>query len=318
MTDRGASARSDWARAGRLRAARPAAVIVAVFLLMTLATGLRLARERRYEAGERVTHAARIPSGALLRRAALSFGPLVADVFWIRAVQHYGRARLAGGGAGRYGQLQPLLDTATTLDPRFDAAYRTGAIFLAEPPPNGPGRSDQALALLARGARAMPERWEYPYDIGFIHYWWLRDYPAAASWFQRAGEVPGSPWWLPPLAANTLAIGGSRGSSRALWRQLQETSGNAWVRTEARRRLLQLEALDQIDRLVGEVGRFSRQEGRPPSAWQDLPVMGPDGVVPRDPAGHPYTLDSRSGAVSVSPRSPLFPLAGEPPPVALP
>ena len=313
MTNLDAASGAQSARVRKRRGIRSAAVVAAVVLLLVLAAGMRLARERQFEAGERDTRAAYIPSGSLLRHAALSFDPLLADAFWIRAVQHYGRARLAGGGEGLYGNLQPLLDAATTLDPRFDAAYRTGAIFLAEPPPNGPGRPDQALALLEKGARAMPERWEYPYDMGLIHYWWLRDYRAAANWFQRAAEVPGSPWWLPPLAANTFAIGGSRDSSRTLWRQLHETSGNPWVRTEARRRLLQLEALDQIEHLAREVDRFSRREGRPPSAWRDLPASGLDQVAPRDPAGYPYLLDADSGTVAISPRSPLFPLPGERP-----
>ena len=278
MTDRGRSSRAQRARVRRQRGARLAAVVGTVVLLMTLASGLRLARERGFEAGERETRAAYIPPGALLRRAGLSFDLLLADVFWIRAVQHFGRARLAGGGEGRYGQLQPLLDAATTLDPRFNIAYRFGA----------------------------------------IHYWWLREYGTAASWFQRAAETPGSPWWLSPLAANTFAIGGSRGSSRALWRQLHATSGDAWVRAEARRRLLQLEALDQIGHIAHEVEQFSRRAGRPPSAWRDLSVSGPDGVAPLDPAGHPYLLDALSGTVSVSPRSPLFPLPGEPTPAVLP
>ena len=318
MTTRGAASGVQSARVRARRRIRSAAVVGAVVLLLALAAGLRLALERRFDAGERHPRAVYIPSGPLLRRAALSFDPLMADLFWIRAVQHYGRARLAGGGEGRYEYLQPLLDAATTLDPRFDAAYRTGAIFLAEPPPNGPGRPDQALALLEKGARAMPERWEYPYDMGFIHYSWLRDYRAAADWFQRAAEVRGSPWWLPPLAANTLAIGGNRGSSRTLWRRLHETSGSAWVRAEARRRLLQLEALDEIEQLAREVHRFSRREGRPPSAWRDLPVAGPGGAAPRDPAGHPYELESSSGTVSIAPGSPLFPLPVEPAPAALP
>ena len=313
MTERGASIRAQGAHVCGQRTARVATVAAAVVLLLTLAAGLRLIREQRFEAGDRDTRAAYIPPGPLLRRAALSFDPLLADLFWIRAVQHFGRARLAGGAEGRYGSVQPLLDAATTLDPRFAAAYRTGAIFLAEPPPNGPGRPDQALALLEKGARAMPGRWEYPHDIGFIHYWWLRDYEEAARWFQRTSEMPGSPWWLPPLAADTFAIGGSRDSSRTLWRRLHETSANPWVRSEARRRLLQLEALDQIEHLARQVDRFARREGRPPSAWRDLPASGPDLVAPRDPAGYPYLLDADSGTVSISSRSPLFPLPGERP-----
>ena len=97
-----------------------------------------------------------VPSPKIVRRTALSFKAVLADVYWIRAVQHYGRTRLAGGGAQDYDLLYPLLDVTTTLDPRFDAAYRLGAVFLAEPPPGGPGRPDLALALLRKGPGKRP------------------------------------------------------------------------------------------------------------------------------------------------------------------
>ena len=43
--------------------------------------------------------------------------------------------------------------STTTLDPYFNIAYRFGAIFLGERYPGGPGRPDQAVALLARASR---------------------------------------------------------------------------------------------------------------------------------------------------------------------
>ena len=47
-----------------------------------------------------------------------------------------------------YDLLYPLLDLVTTLDPRFNVAYRFGAIFLVRAAPGGPGRPDLAIALL--------------------------------------------------------------------------------------------------------------------------------------------------------------------------
>ena len=114
-----------------------------------------------------------------------------------------------------YAGLFPLLDLTTSLDPRFNLAYRFGAIFLAEPAPRGPGRPDLAIALLQKGLAERPDRWEYMQDIGFVHYWWKQDYQTAAEWFRRASEVQGAPWWLKSLAATTLAVGGDRRSSRA-------------------------------------------------------------------------------------------------------
>lgn len=58
--------------------------------------------------------------------------------------------------------LHPLLDAAAAPDPRVADAHRFGAIFLAEPYPDGAGRSDPAVKLLKKGVRARPERWQYP------------------------------------------------------------------------------------------------------------------------------------------------------------
>ena len=74
----------------------------------------------------------------------------------MRTIQHYGRDRRSARTASRFELLYPLLDLTTSLDPQFNIAYRFGAVFLAEPPPSGPGRVDQAVALLEKGLRQNP------------------------------------------------------------------------------------------------------------------------------------------------------------------
>ena len=81
---------------------------------------------------------------------------------WTRAFLHYGRTRRADDPAQRDDLLYSLLDAVTTPDPRFDAAYRFDAIFLAEPYPDGASRPGPAVKLLKKGVRARPERWQYP------------------------------------------------------------------------------------------------------------------------------------------------------------
>ena len=135
----------------------------------------------------------------------------------------------------------------TSLDPHFKVAYRFGAIFLAEPYPGGPGRPDHAIALLERGIERDDGRWEYMEDIGFVYYWWLTDFQQAAEWFKRAGEQPGAPTWLAPLAATTLAQGGNRehrGCCGRSWRTPNSTgcaamrpsgcsSSTRWIRSRS-------------------------------------------------------------------------------------
>jgi tetratricopeptide (TPR) repeat protein len=251
-----------------------------------------------------------IRSAQATRRLALGFDSLAADIYWIRAVQHYGRTRLSEAQPKHYELLYPLLDITTTLDPKFNIAYRFGAILLSEDAPNGPGRPDEAIALLEKGIRASPERWEYYLDAGFVHYWWRRDARSAADWFLRGSALPGAPNWLHPLAASVLAEGGQRESARRLWTELSRTAEHDWLRQTAERRLLQLEAEEAIEQLQPIVNSFYDTTGRFPADWGELVRAGRLPGVPLDPSGMPYALDGLSGAVDVATASALYPLQG--------
>src|SRR5688572_2310025 len=103
--------------------------------VLIAAVVLHVGRERWFQLGEvQAQPLLHVRSPEALRRMALEFDAVAADVYWIRAIQHYGGQRLAPHGAPRnYERLYPLLDMTTSLDPYFGIAYRFGAIFLSEP-----------------------------------------------------------------------------------------------------------------------------------------------------------------------------------------
>lgn len=295
--------------------------LLVVFGLLAGAAGLQYARERRYPRPVVSEETLFITSGNALRRMTIGYRALAADLYWIRAVQHYGRTRIRlttppADGAQRdgtrpYELLYPLLDLTTTLDPRFNIAYRFGAIFLSAPLPGGAGRPDLAVALLEKGLRESPGKWQYLHDIGFVYYWDLHDYPKAAEYFNRGADIPGAPWWLRSVAATTLARGGDRGASRLLWRQLYETAPDDRGRQAAALKLLQLDALDQMEDLQSRIDAFAKRGGQQPRSWQILVAAGVLPGIPVDPGGTPYEL-SEAGRVTLSMRSTLFPLPLEP------
>ena len=290
-----------------------ARLLVLVLALGAAVVGLQAAHERAGGPLTRPTEALLyVRSPAMMTRMALSYDMLLADIYWIRAVQHYGGTRLSAGPDTRFDLLYPLLDLTTSLDPHFRVAYLLGSIFLAEPPPGGPGRTDLAIALLEKARAAQPRHWEFAQAIGFVHYWWRADYAQAAAWFARAGELPNAPFWLKPLAATTLAEGGSRASSRALWQEIARTADEGWYRTSAQHRLRQLDAMDQLDELRLAVDTYRQRRGSPPADWADMARAGYLRGRPTDPAGVPYRL--AGGAVSLDPTSPLNPLPKEPAP----
>ena len=286
--------------------------IVALVAMLALAIVLQIVRDRAFAFASVDKQVLYVSNAEVMRRAALSYDALLADVYWIRALQHYGGERQKPRGDRHYELLYPLLDLATTLDSRFTIAYRFGAIFLAEPRPGGAGRPDQAIALLKKGVAYNPNKWDYYHDIGFIYYWNLHDYQKAAEWFGRGGNLPGAPFWLKTYAAVMLTRGGDRQASRAMWTQIGQNEESDWLRTTSRMRLAQLDALDQIDVLKRIIDDFTRRTGQRPQSWEQLARAGAVRSIPVDPSGVPYTLDPQTGAIGVAANSELWPLPTEP------
>jgi len=288
---------------------RRALTPVLLVLLMASAVGLQAMRERGGELPAGQAELLYVRSPEALRRMSLSYHSLLADVYWIRAVQLYGDTKLGRTADRSYALLYPLLDLTTSLDPNFDVAYQFGALFLAERPPAGPGRPDQAVALLQKGLRAQPDDWQLHQAIGFVYYWSYQDYATAADWFRRGSRLTGAPTWLGPLAAVTLAEGGNRKASRLMWQQVLQTASDDWFRNEADRRLKQLDAMEQLDLLTRVVAAFEARQGRPPANWEELTRAGYLRGTVADPTGAPYRL--KGGDVSLDPRSTLLPLPKE-------
>ena len=249
-----------------------------------------------------------VRSPGFARRASLSFDALVADIYWIRTVQHYGRTKLSADANKQYDILYPLLDLTTSLDPQFDVAYKFGSVFLAEQYPSGAGRPDQAIALLRKGLQVRPDKWELAQELGFVYYWWLADYDDAAMWFNRAADMTKAPDWLRPLAAVTLAQGGNRATSRTLWNEIARSADADWLRGQATLRLGQLDAMDRIDVIEGVVKQYRARTGTFPASWADMIRAGLLRGVPLDPVGTPMRLDPSTGTVALDPSSGLNPL----------
>jgi hypothetical protein len=287
-------------------------VAVAAALAFASAVAVHVARERVYpRAMTEETAVLYVRSPEVAKRLALGFDALAADMYWIRAIQNYGGDRLAPDRKEhRYALLYPLLELTTSLDPYFGIAYRFGAIFLSEAYPGGPGRPDQAIALLRKGIAAQPTKWQYYMDIGFVYYWSRQDYEAAAEWFTKGARLPGAPNWLVPVAASMLTYGQDRESARLLWRQLLDAD-QQWLRASAERRLAQLDALDWIDRVNAAIAKNPLPPGEPYS-WPALIQRRVLRGVPVDPTGTPLVIDPSTGRVSVDDASPLAPMPIEP------
>jgi hypothetical protein len=256
--------------------------------------------DRRSETDRGVAEVLFLPSGEFLRRLSLGYEGLLADIYWTRVVQYFGRKRLAQ--SNEYKLLGPLLQITTDLDPHLLIAYRFGSIFLAEKPPRGAGEPQAALALLHRGIVANPDYWRLWEDVGFIYYWDLKDYAAAARAFQTGSERPGAMQWMRILAAKVMAEGGQLATSRFLWSEIARQAGNEQIRKSAEEHLMAIRAAEEITKLRELVALYNSRQERPARSFQALVAAGYLRATPRDPSGVPYVLDA-GGRVRLNPRS---------------
>jgi tetratricopeptide (TPR) repeat protein len=300
---------------------------IVVAAALVVAIGLQVYRDTSYPSIASPVDELYFTSGDSIGRLALSFKPLLADVYWIRAVQYFGSTRLdarkaAESGtptpASHYDLLYPLLDVTTTLDPQFNIAYRFGSIFLAEGYPTGPGRPDLAVKLLDKGFAINPTKWQYLYDKAFVYYWAMKDYREAAHWFSEAAKVKGSPAWMPGLAAFMLGQGGDRRSSRFLWQQIHDTAEQQYMRDNATYHLTQLDMADLADELTALVQRYRAQTGQAVTSFEPLLDAGWLRSQPTDPDGVAFVIDPVTGRATLHRPSHYAPLPDEPSGTAAP
>lgn len=240
-------------------------------------------------------------SGASAKRLSLSFNGLVADWYWMRALQYVGRKIVNQAGGISNVQLDdlrslnlkllaPLLDATTTLDPQFLPAYEYGAVVL-------PSINDEAaIALLKKGIAANPSAWQLYQHLGYI-YWQHGDYQQASEAYGAGAHLAGAPKWMEALSARMLAEGGSRQLAREMYTRMMDEASDDQVKEMAARRLLQLASFDERDVIRRALSDYASRAGHCAATWKDVaPVLRAARLrvntsgAPLDPSNMPYLL----------------------------
>ena len=264
-------------------------VVFSALLVLSLAgSALMLRRVDELRTGATLEEVLYVTSPQAVKRMSLGYNGLMADIYWTRAIQYFGRKHLVR--SRRYDLLLPLLDITVTLDPQLIPAYEFGSIFLAQQPPEGAGLPDAAVAFVERGIRENPTEWRLYYHLGFIHFVERKDYPAAAATFLRGSQVPGAHPWLRVLAAAMAQFGGDIRTARFLWERIYESTDDKLIRSNAVKRLRALEVDEVVPQLEAAVQLYKQRTGRLPASFMEMLAAGYLRALPTDPLGYPYKL----------------------------
>lgn len=235
----------------------------------------------------------------------LSFGyqHLVADALWLQVIQYYGGKVQAKDQ--QMPNLWPFFDAITTLDPAFNEAYFFGSFLLAD----DLQRPDLALHLLDRGRRhhlsavgsdaaVHPDAWRFPYQMGFVHYFFRNDKREAARYFQMASDTPGAGPIAGRLAATLAEDVGEREQAERLWLEIFRTAKDPYTKERAARNLLRLKVAGDLLTISKAVEGFRQEKLQWPASLEDLVSSGWLGSLPLDPRQRPYAYDPATGKVT--------------------
>ena len=233
-----------------------------------------------------------VPAPKVVEIASLGFDALIADYYWLQAVQVTGASHTVDADTAEH--LGKLIDVVTTVNPHVGHPYRFAAVWMTH-------SRDQVLEanrLLERATLYDPEEWQNYFYLGFNHFYYLGDFQAAAEALEVAIQLPGSPAYLPRLVARLKSEQGDIEVAELFLRQLLET-------TTDEGQLAKIEAgLDEIEieykaRLLDRAREAYKTLSGHDIRWAGDLIRGPHRVLQKLPSPEPDSMPEslRRGSV---------------------
>ena len=220
------------------------------------------------------------------RRPSFTFGfrNVLADIVWLEAIQVAGNKRLTPGD---YARLHDLLNVVANFDPKFEIPYLLGGLVLGE----SPDHAREALAILERGKTNRPADWRFPFYIGFTRYFSLGDPRGGGEAMGEAARLPGSPAYLPGLAARMMSEAREPEAALSLLDAIVRQESDPARRSVLERRVREVVVERDLQILERGMERYRGKTGSYPAELNDLVREGILAAVPQEPNGGRYLLE---------------------------
>ena len=111
-------------------------------------------------------------NSSTLKRLSLGYEELIADIYWIRALQYFSNTKSINIDPS---ELYKYFDIITDLDPNFVNAYRFGGSFLADKRPMGLGEIELGVKLFDKARGNNPENFRIQLEEAFIYFLYTED-----------------------------------------------------------------------------------------------------------------------------------------------
>jgi tetratricopeptide (TPR) repeat protein len=226
-----------------------------------------------------------LPKAEYIKTASLGFDQVVADLLWLKAVQHIGERKISSQG---YEWIYKAIDTVTSLDPKFKSPYEVGGLILSMS-----DKVDMSNKLLTKAFENNPEVWQFPFYLSFNYYYYLKDYKQAAAWTSKAAAIKGSPYYLPLLASRLYTQADDPAYALEFLSRMYENTSDEKVREDLLRRMNLLKAEVEIRAMQQAADFFRKNMGAEPKTLDELVSAGLLKYIPEEPNGGRYYMDGQ-------------------------
>ncbi|HET6983960.1 MAG TPA: hypothetical protein VFI53_17590 [Myxococcaceae bacterium] len=204
-----------------------------------------------------------LPTPRQARLMAVGFDQVMADWYWVEALQYFTDASQE---INRYRNLGDFLEVVVGIDPDFQYAYKFAGISI----PYDTGRfhfanTDRAIDFLERGVKRFPSNWELHFHLGFYYLNFRDDPPRAAEQFAAAAKLEGSPAYLKLFAARLFSVSGELDRARVFAETMLASATDPTERAQLEKRIQEIDMERQLRKLEDGARHFHDQWGRWPT-----------------------------------------------------
>jgi len=235
-----------------------------------------------------------VPSPGRARLVSAGFEPVIADYYWIQALQ------LVAGekSAERNRTVREVIDLVTGLDPWVDHPYRFAALWLT-------GTEEEvkhANRLLEKGIAYHPLDWRDRFYLGYNLFFYLEDNARAADELEAAMGLPGAPYYLGSFIARLRASGDSLDTAALFLEQMIAQTQDEYAKAEYIDVYDEVETERRARRLDRARVEFQKRNGRDVRGLSEL-WSGPLRLLTAEPPAHPqiagqhWKIDPASGEI---------------------
>ena len=233
---------------------------------------------------ESISQFGQLPS-PVIQTLSLEFKGVVSDYLFLKTMTFMGKKIIEKEkpSSNDWHLIHQMLEKITDLDPLFWDPYVFAETMLAW---QG-SMLKEANALLQKAAMHRQHDFRPLYFLSFNHFFFQKDFVAAAKYLGEASRRPGAPPYLIALAARLNLYGDKTKTGIVFLKDTLHHITDPKTRHYLKKRLITLEIIDSLEE---ELRKYQRDKHMRPQSLDQMVKEGYLPEIPKDPYGGKFVL----------------------------